>query len=162
MKITTEHANIVEVDSDAMIYSTNTRLTLTGGVGAALVREYGPEIQSRLINSSHGSGFELAEVGDVISVKTDAMPWRLLIHTVVTDGSYIADPKVVSSVIKKSLNLCIANGCVVRVTLSELGAGYGSLSKEQFYEILEKVTADTRYQAIQELIVCNLDIGRTY
>jgi O-acetyl-ADP-ribose deacetylase (regulator of RNase III) len=160
MKIITAQTNIVEVDSDAMIYSTNARLALTGGVGAALLRKYGPEIQSKLINSSQGGGMELAEVGDVISVKTDAMPWKLVIHTVVTDGSYIADPEIVKSVIEKSLKLCVSQGEIQKVTISELGTGYGSLTKEQFYEILEKVTAHDRYQNIKEIIVCNLDVGR--
>lgn len=160
MKIVVSSENIVDVESDAMIYSTNTRLALTGGVGAALVSKFGSEIQTRLINSSNGFGMELAEIGDVISAKTNVMPWKLLIHTVVTDGSYIATPKIIESVIEKSLNLCVADGNIREVTMSELGTGYGSLSSEQFNQILLGVAENGIFQGIEKITICKFGFGR--
>lgn len=63
------HADITKIASDAMIYSTNVRLTLTGGVGAALFREFGVGVQIDLHNSPLGTGRELAEVGDVFETQ---------------------------------------------------------------------------------------------
>jgi O-acetyl-ADP-ribose deacetylase (regulator of RNase III) len=160
MLITTEFENIVDVVSDAMIYSTNTRLALTGGVGSALVKKYGIEIQLKLINLSQGNGMELAEIGDVISVKTSTMPWKVLIHTVVTDGSYIATADIVKSVIEKAFNLCVENDATKKITISELGTGFGSLTSAQFNEILLSVLQGEKYKNIQKVVICKFGDGR--
>jgi len=159
MNIEYRKSDIVEEKADALIYSTNTRLSLTGGVGLAIVNKYGYGIQTALINESDSSGMELAEIGDVLSAKTNNMPWQNLIHCVCTDGSYIASSEVIESVLKKALRICVKSKVGV-VAVSELGTGYGTLVSSQFQEILNKVLNLIDTGCIERLLVCNNGNGR--
>src|SRR4051812_17273539 len=96
-------ANIVEIASDALIYSTNVRLALTGGVGLALLRKFGIGVQIELQSKSLGTGRQLAEVGEIIESKIAGGPWRHVFHTVATDEVYHTEPAIVRSILQRCL-----------------------------------------------------------
>ncbi|MCM8540839.1 MAG: macro domain-containing protein [Lentisphaeraceae bacterium] len=156
MKLIELKEDILNVKSDALIYSTNTRLSLSGGVGAALMKKFGHELQTELINESDGFGFELASLGDVFEARTNNMPWVKVFHTICLDGNYIADEQIVRSVLVKALNKCEETKEVLTVSISALGTGYGSLSYPSFKKILTEIIREIRYQTIDEIYLCNL------
>src|SRR4051794_37670469 len=118
------NANIVEVEADALVYSTNTQLALTGGVGAALMKKCGWGIQSDLQSCSPGTGRQMAEVGDVFETQSPDHPWKIIFHTVATDELYHTDPSTVSRILKRCVRRCAELGNIKSLITSPLGSGY--------------------------------------
>jgi O-acetyl-ADP-ribose deacetylase (regulator of RNase III) len=150
-------SDIVEVPSDALIYSTNVRLTLTGGVGAALLKKFGFPVQIGLQNQSSSSGRHLAEVGDIIENKIAGGPWKKVFHTIATDEMYHTDPDVVRSILKRCFRRCAENGDVLSVTCSALGSGYGDLDLAVFATIAEETCRQFDSSVIESFSIVSCD-----
>ncbi|WP_290580515.1 macro domain-containing protein [Ketobacter sp.] len=141
---------------DALIYSTNAHLNLSGGVGKSLIERFGGKIQERLIQSARDQVIGKIEPGFVINCRTEAMPWRLLIHTVATDDMYYTDPEIVRSVLADALDICDQTYGVSVIATSALGCGYGDLTHQHFAKILASVVSEYRDTDLTELrVVCN-------
>jgi len=150
------NANIVDVEADALVYSTNTQLALTGGVGAALMQKCGWGIQSDLQSCSQGMGRKMAEVGDVFETQSRNYPWKIIFHTVATDELYHTDPSTVSYILKRCVRRCAELGSIKSLITSPLGAGYGDLDLDTFVRTADQVCDEFGGSAIQTLaIVCN-------
>ena len=147
------HADITKIASDAMIYSTNIRLTLTGGVGAALFREFGVGIQIDLQNRSLGTGRELAEVGDVFETYIPGSPWKRVFHTIATSELYHTEAVVVENILRSCLRRCVAADDLRRVTCSALGTGYGDLDLVRFLEACNLVCAEFDDSPLEEFAI---------
>lgn len=132
MKRFIQCADIVKVPADAMIYSTNMRLTLTGGVGAALLREFGIGVQIALQSQSPASGRQQAEVGDVLQVPVATGRWKRVFHTIATDELYCTKASTVQSILRRCLQQCVDAKDVRTITCSALGCGYGDLDIVEF------------------------------
>lgn len=92
MKRSILQADIVEVGADALIYSTNVQLMLSGGVGACLLKKLGPEFQNELYRKIDRDQRKLAKVGEVFFSENPACPWKVIVHTIATDPFYNTDP----------------------------------------------------------------------
>ena len=97
-------SNIVDVQADALIYSTNVQLLLTGGVGATLLARYGQMIQDGLGAAAGGA---TAEVGDVFETSLSGIPWRVVFHTIATDKVYSTRPEIVLAILRKCFRRCV-------------------------------------------------------
>ena len=146
-------ADITKVASDAMIYSTNSRLTLTGGVGAALFREFGVGVQIDLQSRSPGTGRELAEVGDILETHISGGPWKRVFHTIATTELHHTDPQVVTSILRRSLTRCAATDDLRKITCSALGTGYGDLELPHFLHLCAAVCAEFDDSPLEELTI---------
>ena len=156
MNIVELHQDILTIKSDALIYSTNTRLSLSGGVGAALVKKYGQGIQTELINQSAGFGFEIADLGDVYEAKTENMPWVKVFHAICLDGTYIVSEEIVRKILTKTFKKCDENKEIKTVSVSALGTGYGSFTYSEFKKVLGEVLVSLNPKSITEVFLCNL------
>ena len=146
-------ADITQVASDAMIYSTNLRLTLTGGVGAALFREFGVGVQIDLQSQSPGTGRELAEVGQCIETHIPASPWKRVFHTIATTELYHTDPAVVTSILRHCLKRCAASKDLRKITCSALGTGYGDLELADFFHLCDSVCTEFSGTPLEEFTI---------
>jgi O-acetyl-ADP-ribose deacetylase (regulator of RNase III) len=153
MKRSIIHADITKIASDAMIYSTNVRLTLTGGVGAALFREFGVGIQIDLQSSSLGTGRELAEVGDVFETHIPESPWKRVFHTIATTELYHTDRTVVENILRRCFKRCVAAGDLRSVTCSALGTGYGDLELYRFLAACNLVCTEFDDSPLEEFAI---------
>lgn len=163
MKIEIEevYEDITTVKSDVLIYSTNTKLAMTGGVGRALVDRFGNDIQLKLINESKGFGTELADVGDIISAKTSNMPWEEVLHVVCSDGSYITEIRNIETILFKALRHCELKGSYETISISKFGTGYGTTTEKEFMEALESaVSKIPSAVSIKRIYVCSAGNGR--
>jgi O-acetyl-ADP-ribose deacetylase (regulator of RNase III) len=142
MKRTIRCADIVTVRSDAMIYSTNVRLALTGGVGAALVKQYGIGVQIDLQDQSLGTGRQMADVGEVIETRITDAPWKRVFHTIATDELYHTAPSSVRDILRTCFKKCAASASIKTITCSALGTGYGNLELPAFMAIADEVSRD--------------------
>ncbi len=145
-------SNIVDVQADALIYSTNVQLLLTGGVGAALLARFGARIQDAL---GVAAGRPTAEVGDVLETRLSGIPWKVIFHTVATDKLYYTRPEVVLAILRKCFRRCVELQSIKSIITSPLGCGYGDLDVEQFLRIADQVCGEFEESAIESFaIVC--------
>jgi O-acetyl-ADP-ribose deacetylase (regulator of RNase III) len=156
IEIQIAYGDITESDVDAVIYSTNPNLLLSGGVGKALVTKFGQEIQERLAESAAIDLRNESRLGAVVSCKVASMPWRLLLHTVVTDDTYTTDPDIVRSALIRSLDICDQSYGVHSIAVSALGCGYGDLPHSKFMDILKVVVEQYAHSDLRRItVVCN-------
>jgi O-acetyl-ADP-ribose deacetylase (regulator of RNase III) len=145
--------NIVKYNADALIYSTNVDLRLSGGVGSALKNEYGQEIQDKLFYSIDITDRKIAEVGEVFECTIPSMPWKAVYHTVATNDLYETKSETVNSVLRYCLNDCLKKGGIHSVVTSALGCGWGDLSHSDFIDIITEIT-ESSFEGILDIIVC--------
>ena len=139
MKRKIVHADIVEVTADVLIYSTNTRLALTGGVASALLGKFGIGVQIVLHGESLGTGRQMAEVGDVFVTSIVGSPWKNVFHTIATDEIYHTEEDAVRSILRACFRKCAASSDLQTIVCSALGTGYGDLDLATFLTIAHQV-----------------------
>lgn len=149
--------DIVELPSDALIYSTNVRLMLTGGVGAAILKKFGIRVQIELQDQSLGSGRQMADVGEVLETRIPGSPWKRVFHTIATDEMYRTDPQVVRAILLRCLRRCAESADLRAITCSALGAGYGDLELTAFVAIADEVCSEFEDSGIQSFAVVSRD-----
>lgn len=154
-------ADIVEVEADALIYSTNVQLMLSGGVGACLLKKLGPSFQNELYRKIDMELRKLADVGEVFYSEMSECPWKLVVHTIATDPFYYTDPEVVRSILKKAFSELSGRQNINSVVMSPIGAGYGDLNIEVFLDLVSQESAKYEESSIKQLIVC-CDSESTY
>ena len=154
MKRSILQADIVEVTADALIYSTNVQLMLSGGVGACLLKKFGPQFQNDLYRKIDQERRKLAEVGEVFFSDMSDGPWRVIVHSVATDPFYHTDPEVVRTILRQALANLAERGDVHTVVMSPLGAGYGDLKIQTFLYLVTEESSRFEQSGIEPLIVC--------
>ncbi len=142
MKTIEIQENIELFQADALVYSTNQNLYLSGGVGACLVKKYGHEVQEILDSYLREVDGEIVEVGTIVEGKLGAMPWKRVFHTVATDLNYDTNAAVVSKIIEEVLERCELDYSINSIVFSALGAGYGSLDYKKFVVLLNEKLKD--------------------
>lgn len=145
-------ADITTHAADALIYSTNVQLMLSGGVGACLLQRYGKSFQADLHAQLAASGRKLAAVGDIFLTRTPGLPWKWVYHVVATDPFYRTDPEVVRRVLNRCLTECSAALEISSVVTSPLGAGYGDLAFPLFLEIASELSLSPRQ--LEDFTIC--------
>jgi O-acetyl-ADP-ribose deacetylase (regulator of RNase III) len=153
MKRNVVHSDIAQLAADALIYSTNIRLALTGGVGAALLRAHGIGVQIQLQNASLGTGRQMAEVGEIIASPIKGSLWKQVFHTIATDEFYHTDPEVVRQILRSCLRQCVSSTDLRSVVCSPLGAGYGDLELIAFLKIASAICDEFNGTALQSFTI---------
>ncbi len=146
--------NIIKVKADALIYSTNIDLRLSGGVGAALLQKYGSEIQDKLFETIDNTGRQVANIGEVFECTVPTMPWKVVYHTVATNDMYETQAETVHSIIKYCLLDCDGKDGIDSIVMSALGCGWGDLSHSDFIDIITEVTGGLSFCGVNEIVVC--------
>ncbi|NIB43683.1 hypothetical protein HBA55_29005 [Pseudomaricurvus alkylphenolicus] len=158
MLIEVKKCDISKSTSDALIYSTNEDMMLTGGVGKKLLEVYGYELQSLIHSQLKKLGKSKAEVGTVIDCKTKEMPWKRVFHTVAVDREYETSEGTIFSILKTVFEECEMDFGIKHLSMSALGCGYGSLTHTRFTEILLNVAEEYNNTDINRVtIFCNAD-----
>ena len=154
------NGDILEVDADALIYSTNVMLNCTGGVGGALMMRYGPSIQQQLhatLNEPlHGPRF--ATQGDVIRLPIREISYAEIFHTVPCDALYRTTPEIVEAILHRCLSDCEKTTAIRSIALSALGCGYGDFDLEQFLRSANQVFQQTQWPGIDSVTIAIPDV----
>lgn len=153
MRRVIRNTNVVDVRGDALLYSTNVHLALTGGVGAALRGTFGLEIQYALNAAADMTGRTTVEVGDVFETSLPDLPWRHIFHSVATTEQYRTDHQVVSRILRHALRRSVEIGCRHLVT-TPLGAGFGDLELPDYVRLLDDALANTEHALEEICVVC--------
>lgn len=149
------YGNIIDVTSDALIYSTNVDLALTGGVGMALRSTYGVEFEYALVKEFRKSQKEFADVGEIIVNSFPGAPWKRIFHTVATSEDYYTKPQTVTNILKQCFEGCRKDSTIKSITCSPLGAGFGDLKTIEFCRLVVDLIAENPLREDQKfMIVC--------
>src|SRR3954470_8679124 len=133
MRWRVRHGDILDIPADVLICSANPFLTLSGGVGGALLLRYGPSLQSELNEHLARHGRRYLERGSVVVTEPPNTPYRAIIHAVAVNGFYESSPPVITEVIRAAF-LAAAERGAGTVALTALATGYGRLTLSQFGE----------------------------
>jgi len=153
MEIKYQIGNILDVESDALIYSTNLKLLMSGGVGASLLEKFGYDIQKSLYEALDKGENSETRLGDIFDCQIESMPWKKVLHTIATDEDYETDPIIVENIIRESLSKLELTHGVSKITMSALGCGWGNMKHNQFAGILKKVSSEFENTDLEEIIV---------
>ena len=151
---TIKKADLLAEPADALIYSTNVLLNMTGGVGAQLMERYGAEIQTDLHRHLAQQGKRFASQGDVIQLVSAGMPWKMVFHTVPCDPMYHTTVDVVARVLAHCLDECLKTPDVRTVSMSALATGYGDLTLDDFITVFNRVAGESRYSERLDITLC--------
>ena len=138
MKIYLKQANILDIEADALICSANVCLNLTGGVGADIVSRYGTEMQADLHSILSAKQEKFARPGEVYSVYTKGLPYKVILHAVAVDPMYISSVEIITEVVTKALKICQQHSAK-NITLTALASGFGNLELEDFAQGIKNI-----------------------
>ncbi len=125
------HGDILDEPAEVLICSANPFLTLSGGVGGALLLRYGDGLQRELERHLRSVGRRHLDRGSVVVTRPSGTPYRAIIHAVAVDGFYQSSPEVVGSVLRKAMRAAAEAGGT-RVAVAALATGYGTLTPAAF------------------------------
>lgn len=131
----------LDVDSDAIVFSTNESLLLTGGVGAALLKRFGEPFQDEV--SANIRGRDEAVCGDVFQFSSKLTPWRHHFAVVAVDLAYHVGRSTIDDILRNIFATCSVSHDINQLVSSALGTGYGDLLLSEFLDaLLDAFSAD--------------------
>ena len=131
MRWRVRHGDILDETADVLICPANPFLTLSGGVGGALLLRYGAALQHELNDALARQGRKFADRGSVIVTTPANTPYRAIVHAVAVNGFYESSPEIVAGVVRAALSAAAGHDART-VALAALATGYGKLSIGDF------------------------------
>jgi len=127
--------DVVDASPDALIFSTNENLFLSGGAGASLLGVHGRPLQDAMDRALVSSGRKVAERGSVFEIEPAATwPFRLF-AVVAANGFYETSGKDTRRALDQVLSRCSELPEIRNVAITALGTGYGNMEIEDFVSI---------------------------
>lgn len=144
--------DVVDASPDALVFSTNEHLFLSGGAGASLLGVHGSVLQQAMDRSLAASGRKVAERGSVFEIAPAATwPFRLF-AVVAANGFYETSEQDTRRALDRVLSRCEELPEIKNVTITALGTGYGNMEIEDFVSIFCGVELPPSLESV-ELIV---------
>lgn len=151
MRWLVRHGDILDVAADVLVCSANPFLTLSGGVGGALLLRYGASLQTELNDHRARQSRRYLDRGSVVITRPVNAPYTAVIHAVAVNGFYESSPEVITEVTRAAMRAAAECGAHV-VALTALATGYGRLSIDQFAHGLLGIMAED-FPPIRDVIV---------
>ena len=127
--------DVVDARPDALIFSTNEHLFLSGGAGASLLGIHGRPLQDAMDRALASSGRKVAERGSVFEIAPAATwPFRLF-AVVAANGFYETCAQDTRRALNQVLSRCSELPEIKHVAITALGTGYGNMEIEDFVSI---------------------------
>jgi len=125
------HGDILDEPADVLICSANPFLTLSGGVGGALLLRYGGQLQHELECHLHEINRRYMDQESIVLTRPANTPYLAIIHAVAVNGFYESSPEIVHSVLYKAMQAASTESAK-SVAVAALATGYGKLSLSDF------------------------------
>lgn len=135
------HGDLLDVPADVLICSANVFLTLSGGVGGALMLRYGSALQDAMTGHLSELGVKHVARGDVVAMPSLGTPYRAVLHAVAVDGFYETTVDITVDVLRKSLQRAAEFGAE-SVAVAALATGYGRKPIEFFAAAVNRVITE--------------------
>lgn len=135
-------ADILDISADGLICSANPNLNLSGGVGGALLLQYGPEMQDYLHCFLRSKGTNFVERGTVVTTPACGTPYRVVAHAVAIDAFYETNSDVIRAIYRNAF-AHLTNASCKTIATACLGCGYGRCSVEGFVEAISDLVGSS-------------------
>lgn len=148
--------DVVDARPDALIFSTNEHLFLSGGAGASLLGVHGRPLQEAMDQALSSSGRKVAERGSVFEMAPAASwPFRLF-AVVAANGFYETSERDTRRAVEQVLARCSELPEIKNVAITALGTGYGNMEIEDFVSIFCSVEIPPTVEAFELVIHSDL------
>lgn len=117
--------------ADAIVFSTNEHLFLSGGAGAALLGKHGKPLQQAMDRALAASGSKVAHRGSVFEIEP-AETWGRMFAIVAANGFYETSHEDTEAALREVLRRCSEIEGAKTVAITALGTGYGNMEIEDF------------------------------
>jgi O-acetyl-ADP-ribose deacetylase (regulator of RNase III) len=152
-----KQGNILDEAADVLICSANVSLNLTGGVGGAILVQFGDAMQKELRAYLEEKGVKAVPAGTVVITSSCGTPFRHVIHAVGVDPFYDSSPELIESTVGNALAAAAELGAR-SVALTAIATGYGHLTMEEFADGIRPILGRP-FGDIERVAVCVLDEG---
>jgi O-acetyl-ADP-ribose deacetylase (regulator of RNase III) len=123
--------DIVDTVADAIVFSTNEHLFLSGGAGASLLGMHGKPLQQAMDRALAASGAKIAHRGSIFEIEP-AETWGRMFAVVAANGFYETSREDTATALREVLQRCAEVEGVKTVAITALGTGYGNMEIEDF------------------------------
>lgn len=130
------HDDLLNVRADGLICSANPDLNLSGGVGGALLLQYGSRLQEELHALAKLRSTRLVPPGTAVLTTTAGLPWKAIAHAVAINTFYETTASFIVDAYLSALTQLAAIGCRT-VAAACIGCGYGRCSNEEFARAIQ-------------------------
>lgn len=135
MRLIIKSGDILDEAVDVLVSTANVTLDLSGGIGGAIFRRGGSDVQQELMRYLRGIGMEEVAPGTIVRTGCGPLRVKHILHAVAIDGSCRSDVGLVRQVIESVLAEAARLGAGT-VALPALATGYGPLSISAFADAL--------------------------
>ncbi len=127
--------DVVDASPDALVFSTNENLFLSGGAGLGLLGVHGSVLQQAMDRALAASGRKVAERGSVFEI-APAATWPFRVFAVVAANEfYETSEQDTRRALDWVLSRCSELPEIKNVAITALGTGYGNMEIEDFVSI---------------------------
>ena len=147
------NGDILDIEAEALVYSTNVMLNCTGGVGGALMMQFGPSIQHELHSILAQRKVNFADQGEVIPCPIRGIPYAAIFHTVPCDAFYRTTAEIIADILRQCLASCDAADNVRTIAMSALACGYGNFELDQLLRVASEVFQENQWSGIDAVTI---------
>lgn len=126
--------DIVDAVADAIVFSTNEHLFLSGGAGASLLGKHGDSLQKAMHRVLAATGRKVAMRGEIFEIEPQEA-WGRMFAVVAANGFYETSREDTTRAIARVLARCAEIPGLRSIAMTALGTGYGNMEIEDFVEI---------------------------
>lgn len=143
--------DIVDTVADAIVFSSNEHLFLSGGAGASLLGRHGKPLQEAMHRIMAGRGIKVAPRGSVFEIEP-AETWGRMFAIVAANGFYETSREDTEAALREVLRRCAEIESVKTLAITALGTGYGNMEIEDFVEIFCRAELPVSLGSVQLII----------
>ena len=148
--------DVIDVVADAIVFSTNEHLFLSGGAGASLLGVHGPPLQQAMDRALAATGSKVAHRGSVFEIEPQATWASRLFAVVAADGFYETSREDTRAAMERVLRRCAELGSIRAVVTTALGTGYGNMEIEDFVALFCEVEIPGSLESFELVIHSDL------
>lgn len=111
MRVSIIIGDIADAPADALCTSTNPRLSLAMGTGAAVVERGGLQVKRECEAQLESAGRNAMPVGSVHATTAGQLPARVVLHCVASDAAHKSSAAVIAACVENALSLASRGGC---------------------------------------------------
>ena len=143
--------DIVDTVADAIVFSTNEHLFLSGSAGASLLGKHGKPLQQAMDQALAASGAKIAHRGSIFAIEP-AETWGRMFAVVAANGFYETNREDTATALQRVLRRCSEIENVKTVAITALGTGYGNMEIEDFVALFCEIEIPESLESLELVI----------
>ena len=143
--------DIVDTVADAIVFSTNEHLFLSGGAGASLLGKHGKPLQETMHRIMAKRKIKVAPRGSIFEIDP-AETWGRMFAVVAANGFYETSREDTEAALREVIQRCSEIEGVKTVAITALGTGYGNMEIEDFVALFCEIEIPESLESLELVI----------